>query len=72
MFSLFINDIEDGILNSKILLYADDLKSSRPIRQREDSDLLQMDLNSLVKRSEENDLPFNINKCEKIRLQEIL
>lgn len=66
LFLLFINDIVDNVSFSRVLLYADDMKLFRSIGSIQDSFEMQQDLNTLVVWSEENCLPFNINKCEKI------
>jgi len=63
---LFINDIILCVPNSRIILYADDLKIFRTTQTVADCILLQNDLNSLFAWSVENRLPFNIGKCEKI------
>ena len=66
LFLIFINDVVLYIRYSNILLYADDIKLFQPIACLADSDLLQQDLNSLTVWSEQNALPFNLGKCEKI------
>ncbi len=66
LFLLYINDITTVIKQSKILLYADDIKIYRRIQTISDTYGLQEDLNSLVRWSEENRLPLNIGKCAKI------
>ena len=65
LFLIFINDITERITASKILLYAD-IKLYKSVRARRDSVELQEGLNAMTKWSEDNSLPFNIKKCEKI------
>jgi hypothetical protein len=63
LFLLFINDIHLAIKSSQFLLYADDLKVFQAIRTIADSQSLQHDLELLWKWSNDNHLPFSINKC---------
>lgn len=64
LFVLFINDLPDCISHSKILMFADDVKIFKTIHNLEDCHNLQADLNNLVKWSDENQLPLNIDKCQ--------
>lgn len=64
LFLIFINNICVCIRNSNFLLFADDLKIFRVIKQLSDADELQDDLNSLYDWTVENQLYFNINKCQ--------
>jgi len=50
-----------------MLLFADDLKIYKVIASQEDHLKLQTDLNTLVKWSQTNDLPFNFKKCKCLR-----
>lgn len=63
LFLLFINDIGQTIEYSKYLLFADDIKLFRAIDSLIDSILLQNDIDSLVKWSDVNKLPFSVQKC---------
>jgi hypothetical protein len=65
-FIIFINDIGDDVKHSKVLLYADDMKIYRPVKCKGDCKLLQNDVDSVVRWSEKNRLPFNVRKCVKI------
>lgn len=56
LFNFFINDIQFS--ESRMLLYADDLKNSN------DSELLQNDLNNLYNWCDLNNLYLNISKCK--------
>lgn len=62
LFLLFINDLK--FLNSRKLLFADDLKLFRQINSLNDSVLLQNDLNVLSDWCTINKLPLNIDKCK--------
>lgn len=62
MFLIFINDITSCVKNSRILMYADDLKIFKNIESIDDCHLLQSDINNLVTWSKSN-LKFNVKKC---------
>jgi len=57
MFVVFINDLPD-VVRSIIKLFADDTKLFRTIQTIEDDDILQQDLDNLVKWSYCNALRF--------------
>ena len=63
LFLCFVNYIPLNIA-SKIKLYADDILLYRKIKTRDDQNLLQDDINRLVKWSKDWQLLFNFNKCE--------
>lgn len=63
LFILFINDIKQCFLNSKFLMYADDLKAFKPIYSINDSYLFQEDLNRLSEYCHQNKLKLNLQKC---------
>ena len=67
LFLIYINDLPDRLLASKILLFADDAKCFMPISPTSDSLTLQSDLSSLVDWSTMWKLDFNENKCCVIR-----
>ncbi len=52
--------------HSHILLYADNIKLYKEINTKEDSELLQQDLDKLANWSQVNCLSCNIKKCESI------
>ena len=54
--------------SSNVLLYADDIKLYRVIGVATACRLLQAHLDSLMKWSDKNRLPFNVKKCEQITL----
>ena len=69
LFLAFVNDINDGLRNSTVLKYADDIKlytKLDPLDPNASSRLLQEDLNSLSEWSDAWNLKFNINKCNVI------
>ena len=63
LFLIYINDLPDSLLVSKILLFADDAKCFMPISSSSDCLALQSDLSSLVDWSTTWNLAFNENKC---------
>lgn len=62
-FILMINDLEEVVRESTCLLFADDLKLVREVRDPADHDKLQRDLNRVVAWSQDNKLYFNLSKC---------
>jgi len=62
LFLLHINDLP-SVVNSTIRLFADDCLIYRPIRSREDQDILQGDLDSLERWSNIWGMKFNPSKC---------
>ncbi|KAJ8716725.1 hypothetical protein PYW07_003352 [Mythimna separata] len=64
MFIIYINDICSCFKNSNFLLYADDLKVFRTIKNTADCDLLQEDLNRLSAYCDENKLKLSLPKCK--------
>lgn len=67
LFLLFVNDVVCEIHNSKILLYADNIKIYKSVLTKDDCDMLQADLNRLVEWSDNNLLRLSSSKCEAIR-----
>jgi hypothetical protein len=63
LFTLFINDIDKYIKNSKVLLYADDTKIYKIINSIDDYHLLQDDLVNFETFCSDNNLFLNLNKC---------
>ena len=62
-----INDLPDCVLNSTMLLFADDAKCSLPISRQSDCLLLQHDLDVLKGWSKHWNLFFNESKCSLVR-----
>ena len=65
-FILFINDLPDNILSSKIFTFADDTKIVRPISCSSDCTLLQADLDNIIAWSSRNNMMLNKEKFELI------
>ncbi|CAJ0967591.1 unnamed protein product [Ranitomeya imitator] len=67
LFNIFINDLVEG-LHSKISIFADDTKLCKAVNTREDSILLQMDLDKLETWAERWQMRFNNDKCKVIHM----
>ena len=67
LFILFINDVPDFVKYSNILLYADDLKLYRIIKDFEDCHKLQNDIDNLFSWALFNKLSYNVQKCTLMR-----
>jgi hypothetical protein len=63
LFVIFINDIHGILKHSHFLLYADDTKIYRAIKNINDCLLLQDDLNRFTQYCVENRLDLNVSKC---------
>ena len=63
LFLLHINDLLSVVNYSAIRLFADDCLIYRPIRSREDQDILQGDLDSVERWSDIFGMKFNPSKC---------
>ena len=64
LFLLFINDLPNAIIHSKLLMYADDVKLFITHNSMKQADLLQNDLNNLFQWCELNCMDLNLNKCK--------
>lgn len=62
LFALFINDLPH-LINSNILLFADDLKIYLKICSQEDARKLQRDIDTIANWCRANNLELNIAKC---------
>ena len=62
LFIVYINDLPDSVLHSRILLFADDTKCFRQIKSYTDQQLLQTGLNLLSNWSAVSRLSFNPSK----------
>lgn len=63
LFVIFINDIGSCLLNSKFLLFADDMKIFKVVNNTSDAILLQEDLDRLDAYCLANKLELNVSKC---------
>ena len=64
MFLLYINDLESEMQHSVLRVFADDSKIVKEIRNEEDHNKLQQDLNISVKWAEENNMELNQKKFQ--------
>ena len=70
LFSLYINDLPDIILN-QVLMFADNTKLFRRISRNnsvDDISSMQRDIDSLVLWSNKWQLSFNVSKCKFLHL----
>lgn len=63
LFIIFINDVNNCFLNSKVLLFADDMKILKTIVNSEDINDLQRDLSRFETYCDVNKLDLNVSKC---------
>jgi hypothetical protein len=68
LFLIFINDIQDVVSNSSILIFADDTKIYRTVNNDSDRELLQRDITSVNNWSKKWQLKFNAKKCKVMHL----
>ena len=66
LFSIFVNDIFDAIRFGDCLMFADDLKIFKAVRDPKDQIELQIDINNIFSWSLRNKLSLNIKKCQTI------
>ena len=67
LFLVYINDLSSRV-SSSVRLFADDCLLYRMIRDHQDAELLQADLDQLQEWEHEWHMLFNPNKCEHIRI----
>ena len=67
LFLIFINDLPDNN-RSSVRLFTDDYVLYRNIKSRIDCQILQDDLNSLVKWETDWQMQFNVAKCHSMRV----
>jgi len=67
LFTIYINDIDTNLKN-KLLKFADDTKVWGRVSSREDILQMHEDLKILELWSEENGMPFNVDKCKVIHI----
>ena len=65
-FIIMIADIDDNLKISISRLFADDTKISAKIKTKEDTELLQQDLNTIYKWADDNLMQFNEGKFERM------
>ena len=61
-FTIYMNDMEEGI-TSTLSKFADDTKVIHPMKTPADQEILQNDINKLLKWAEDWQMAFNISKC---------
>ena len=66
LFLILINDITDNI-ESDVSLFADDTRILRPVKNHDDVELLQQDLDKLYTWQDKNNMAFNGKKFEILR-----
>lgn len=66
LFCLFLVDLGQHILNSKTLLFADDLKIFKAVKSLSDAESMQDDLDLVAEWCLANKMDLNVNKCFKI------
>ena len=69
LFLIYVNDLPEVILSTKVLLFADDVKCYSCIRSVNDSMCMQDDLIRLAQWSTTWNLPFNVEKCSVLSVQ---
>ena len=69
LFLIYINDLENKVLNSNIFFFADDTRLSSEIITLEGKSLLEMDLAHVLDWSKSNNMELNAGKFEMISFQ---
>ena len=67
MFLIYVNDMTAG-LRSYMNMFADDAKIMRRVKNMEDCDKLQEDIDRIFEWSKDWQMEFNINKCHIMRM----
>jgi len=67
LFLIFINDLDEGIIN-KILKFADDTKVIGRVGTQNQIEELRQDIKKLMKWSEDWQMMFNVDKCKVMHL----
>ena len=70
LFLIYINDLPQQV-SSDLLLFADDVKLWREIRNHNDILVLQEDLTRLQSWADDNRLTFNTSKCKVVHLRHV-
>ena len=68
LFLAFINDLVRAAKHSQVRLFADDCVLYREVKNQEDCELLQADLENLEKWEEKWSMSFNPDKCNSISI----
>ena len=68
LFLIYIADIGDDITNSTLASYADDSKLRKKIKNEDDGNKLQNDLNKVFNWKDRNLMKFNLTKFEILRI----
>ena len=63
LFLAYINDLHESITNSNVRLFAEDCVLYRDITDRNDTDLLQQDIDALGRWEAKWLMEFNVDKC---------
>jgi hypothetical protein len=71
LFNLFIDDITDVFNDVNVLLFADDLKIYRTVRDISECEILQRNVWALGEWCERNGLSLNTKKCQLMRFHRI-
>ena len=66
LFTIYINDLADLHLSSKLVLYADDILLYRSIETSADYNLIQEDVNNIEQWMVNNSLTLNTAKCKQM------
>ena len=64
LFLLYVNNLPDSILNSKVAMFADDTKVYKVVMSEDDGAALQQDLDNLSSWSALSSLVFHDKKCK--------
>ena len=67
LFLVLINDIDEDIVESFLSSFADDTRVGKSVLTKEDTNVLQEDLNKIYSWAKVNNMDFNNNKFELLR-----
>jgi len=67
LFLIFIDDMSDVVLHSKVKLFADDSKLCKKVSSPRDQELLQEDLNAVLEWADYNNMELNEDKFQLIQ-----
>jgi Reverse transcriptase (RNA-dependent DNA polymerase) len=71
MFNIFLNDINSVLRFAKLYSFADDCKFIGLIKSIDDTKLLQLDIDAIIKWCSNNEMYLNIPKCNSISFHRI-